>query len=262
MQEWFRTHPCPTGTHLNPESASSYLQHVSEASTKIGLGGIKWKHKKWKSYRDGWSPFMLANQAHYHFLLKAQRHLLGQHGYSKWSPSHVLSNLWTHTFTWEEAIHHAFCGDKDPEAVTRYLTTITHGPTFYRNLNTAPTKEFIASEISKVRSRNQTRRTQDKANNLTEYRQMLSNAFEQKQYGRIIKLLTGEFPPPWTHMTSRDLTANTSRTQSNAYKLRPPNSSATTAAPHTTLAHYIMKMQTGTPPSPPVPYSAPTSRTS
>ena len=25
---------------------------------------------------------------------------------------------------------------------------------------------------------------------------MLSNAFEQKQYGRIIKLLTGEFPPP------------------------------------------------------------------
>ena len=59
---------------------------------------------------------------------------------------------------------------------------------------------------------------------------MLSNAFEQKQYGRIIKLLTGEFPPPWTHMTSRDLTANTSRTQSNAYKLRPPNSSVTTAA--------------------------------
>ena len=139
---------------------------------------------------------MLANQAHDHFLLKAQLHLLGQHGYSKWSPSHVLSNLWTHTFTWDEAIHHAFCGDKDPEAVTRYLTTITHGPTFYRNLNTAPTKEFIASEISKVRSRNQTRRTQDKANNLTEYRQMLSNAFEQKQYGRIIKLLTGEFPPP------------------------------------------------------------------
>jgi hypothetical protein len=53
--------------HLNPDSASKYLQHVSEASTKIGLGGIKWK-----SYRDGWSPFMLANQAHYHFLLKIQ----------------------------------------------------------------------------------------------------------------------------------------------------------------------------------------------
>ena len=152
---------------------------------------------------------MLANQAHYHFLIKIQRHLLGQHGYSKWSLSHVLPNLWPHTFPWEEAIHRAFSGDKDPEAVNRYLTTIPHGPTYYRNLTTAPTKEFIASEIAKVRSRNQSRQTQDKANNLTEYRQMLSTAFEKKQYGRIIKLLTGNFLPPWTHTTYRDRTGNT-----------------------------------------------------
>ena len=77
----------------------------------------------------GWSPFMLANQAHYHFLIKIQRHLLGKHGYTKWSPSHVLPNLWPHTFPWKEAIHRAFSGDKDPEAVTRYLATIPHGPT-------------------------------------------------------------------------------------------------------------------------------------
>ena len=41
MQEWFRTHPCPTGTRLNAESASTYLQQVSKASTKIGVKGIK-----------------------------------------------------------------------------------------------------------------------------------------------------------------------------------------------------------------------------
>ena len=138
---------------------------------------------------------MLANQAHYHFLLKVQRHLLGQHGYFKWSPSHVLSNIWPNTVTWEEAIHRAFSGDKDPETTHRYLATLPHGPTFFRNLTTAPTKEFIADEIAKVRSRNQTRRTQDKANALTEYRQMLSAIFEKKQYGRIIKILTGEFFP-------------------------------------------------------------------
>ena len=83
MQEWFSTHPCSTGPHLSPDTASTYLQQVSEASTAIGLGDIKWKYKRWKSYRDGWSPFMLANQAHCHFLIKDQRHLLGQHGYSK-----------------------------------------------------------------------------------------------------------------------------------------------------------------------------------
>ena len=83
MQEWFDTHPCPSGPLLTPATASTYLQQVSEASTSIGLGGIKWKHKKWRSYCDDWSPHMLANQAQYHFLLKIQRHLLGQHGYTK-----------------------------------------------------------------------------------------------------------------------------------------------------------------------------------
>ena len=121
--------------------------------------------------------------------------LFGQHGYTKWSTPQILPNIWPHTFTWKQAIHHAFCGDKDPEAVNRYIATITHGPTYYRNLTAAPTKEFIASEIAKVRNRNLTRRSQDKANNLTEYRQMLHTTFEKKQYGRIIKLLTGDFSP-------------------------------------------------------------------
>ena len=116
MEEWFSTHPCPSGPHLTPATAGQYLQQVSEASTKVGLGGIKWKHKQWRSYRDGWTPHMLANQAQYHFLLKVQRHLHGQHGYTKWSTSHAIPNICNLTFPWEEAIHKAFCGDKDPEA--------------------------------------------------------------------------------------------------------------------------------------------------
>ena len=70
-----------------------------------------------------------------------------------------------------------------------------NGPTYYRNLTAAPSKEFIATEISTIRSKNQSRRIHDKAVNLTEYRQMLNSTFEKKHYGRIIKLLTGDFPP-------------------------------------------------------------------
>ena len=91
---------------------------------------------------------------------------------------------------------------------------------------------------------------------------MLSNAFEQKQYGRIIKLLTGEFPPP---LDPHDLpgpdgehiTDPIECLQAASVKFKRHYS-----RPHTTPAHYIMKMQTGTPPSPPVPYSELTSRTS
>ena len=112
---------------------------------------------------------MIANQAQYHFLLKVQRHLLGQHGYSKWSPSHALNNIWSLSFLWEEAIHRAFSKDKDPEAVQRYLASMGNGPTYYRTLTTALSKEFIATEISTIRSENQSRRIHDKAVNLTEY---------------------------------------------------------------------------------------------
>jgi hypothetical protein len=138
---------------------------------------------------------MIANQAHYHFLLKVQRHLLGQHGYSKWSPPHALNNIWSLTFPWEEAIHRAFSNDKDPEAVQYYIESIGKGLAYSWNLTNAPSKEFIAKEISIIRRKNQSRRTHDKANNLTEYRQMLISTFEKKQYSRIIKLLTGDFLP-------------------------------------------------------------------
>ena len=138
---------------------------------------------------------MLANQAQYHFLLKVQRHLLGHHGYTKWSPSHTLSNICNLTFIWEEAIHKAFCGDKDPEAVGRYQSQLRYNPTYYRNLTLAPTREFIAKEIALLRRSNQTRRSQDRADHATDYRKMLHDTYEHKQYGRLIKLLTGDFPP-------------------------------------------------------------------
>jgi hypothetical protein len=107
---------------------------------------------------------MLANQAKYHFL-KVQRHLLGQHGLTKWSPSRVITNMCSLTFQWEEAIHKAFCGDQDPDAVTQYTNHLRYSPTYYRNLITASTKEFIATEITNLRRSNQTRRNQDRAEN-------------------------------------------------------------------------------------------------
>ena len=77
MQEWFDTHPCPLGADLTPETASTYLQNVSQDSTAVGLGGIQWKYKRWKSYRDGWSPHMLANQAQYMELItRTQQYLV------------------------------------------------------------------------------------------------------------------------------------------------------------------------------------------
>ena len=86
--------------------------------------------------------------------------------------------------------------DKDPEAVDRYQNQLRYNPTYYHNLTLAPTREFIAKEIALRRRTNQTRRSQDRAVHATEYRKMLHDTYEKKPYGKLIKLLTGDFPPP------------------------------------------------------------------
>ena len=58
----------------------------------------------------------------------------------------------------------------------------------------ATTREFIAKEITLLRRTNQTRRAQDRADHATEYRKMLHDTYEKKQYGKLIKLLTGDPP--------------------------------------------------------------------
>ena len=208
MQKWFHPHPCPARLGLTLESSSTYLQQVSpqRLALEASNGNI----------RSG-SPTVMA----------------GPHSCSQTKPTTTscsksrdtsLDNMATpngapHTcFPIYGLIHSP--GRKpftEPSVETKTRKPSAdisppspHGPTYYRNLTTAPTKEFIANEISKVRSRNQTRRTQDKTNNLTEYRQMLSATFEKKQYSQIIKRLTGEFPPPpWTHTTYRAQTEST-----------------------------------------------------
>ena len=164
---------------------------------------------------------MLANQTQYHFLLKTQRHLLGQHGYTKWSPSHVISNICNLTFPWEAAIHKAFCGDHDPDAVIQYISHLRHSPTYYRNLTTAPTKEFIATEITNLRRTNQTRRNQDRADNATEYRQMLRDTYENKNTANSSNCSLGTSLHRWTHTTSQVQKESISPNPSTASKQHP-----------------------------------------
>ena len=70
--------------------------------------------------------------------------------------------------------------DKDLEAVDRYQNQLRYNPTYYRNLILAPTREFIAKEITLLRRTNQTRRSQDRADHATEYRKMLHDTHKKK----------------------------------------------------------------------------------
>ena len=152
---------------------------------------------------------MIANQAHYHFLIKIQGHLLGQYGYSQMElhpPSTISGTSHTHGRK-PSTVHSAETKTPKPSNATPQA----HSPT-NRNLTHPSTKEFIAVEITTVRRRNQTRRNQDKADKPTDYRQMLRGTFDKKQYGRTVNLLTEEFSPRSTHMTHQIPMENISST--------------------------------------------------
>ena len=55
-------------SELTVAEAEQCLEALMTATIKIGLKTTKWTRKRWKRYRDGWSPTMLADQAHLHFI--------------------------------------------------------------------------------------------------------------------------------------------------------------------------------------------------
>jgi hypothetical protein len=50
--------------------ASDYLYKLCLHSAELELGGSTWKKNKWRTYKDGWSPSMVALQYHLKFVVK------------------------------------------------------------------------------------------------------------------------------------------------------------------------------------------------
>ena len=87
---------------------------------------------------------------------------------------------------------------------------------------------------------------------------MLHATFEKKQYGRIIKLLTGDFSPQLDPHDLPDPMENTLPTPSNVYKQHPRHSNDTTAAPLIHMDRCTMRTPTGQQQPNPLTSSGPT----
>ena len=68
LSEWLELQTMRPYSELTVAEAEQCLEALMTATIKIGLKATKWTRKRWKRYRDGWSPTMLADQAHLHFI--------------------------------------------------------------------------------------------------------------------------------------------------------------------------------------------------
>ena len=73
--------------------ASDYLYKLCLHSAGLELGGSTWKKKKWRTYKDGWSPSMVALQYHLKFVVDMQRHLGSSRRFPLWHGQMGIQNM-------------------------------------------------------------------------------------------------------------------------------------------------------------------------
>ena len=74
LSQWFREEPTLEYDSLTGMEAEQALQDLMNATIEIGLQHPQWGRKLWRTYQDGWSPTLLALQAHLQFIEELRSH--------------------------------------------------------------------------------------------------------------------------------------------------------------------------------------------
>ena len=119
--------------------ASDYLYNLCLHSAGLDLGGSTWKKKKWRTYKDGWSPSMVALQYHLKFVVDMQRHLGSSRRFPLWHGQMGMQNMFRRATEWETQVK-ALPWESIMDAYTILdKTEPDKGPAHYRLRTTLPT---------------------------------------------------------------------------------------------------------------------------
>ena len=75
LMGWFREEPLLDYDNLTNDEAEAALQALMGATMEVGLHHPTWCRKLWRTYQDGWSPTLLALQAHLQFIEELRSHM-------------------------------------------------------------------------------------------------------------------------------------------------------------------------------------------
>ena len=75
LAQWFRAAPELDYDRMTEAEAEQALKELMEATVEIGQSKPNWGKKLWQTNRDGWSPVLLALQAHLSFIEHLRSHM-------------------------------------------------------------------------------------------------------------------------------------------------------------------------------------------
>ena len=179
LLQWFREEPALDYDNLTGEEAETALQELMQATIDIGLKRPTWGRKLWRTYQDGWSPTLLALQAHLHFIEDLRSHLGNSSRKYRWPRRKCLHEIYKRSKAWEQKVVRAFKRDEDPHRAQKQLGECGHyGPSYYRLLTEPPTLEFLSQERQKVMHQLHGRKRLQASEDLCAYRKFMVGCYK------------------------------------------------------------------------------------
>ena len=132
LMHWFREEPLLKYEALSGEEAEQALQALMTATVDIGLQHPQWDRKLWRTYQDGWSPTLLALQAHLQFIEELRSYLGNSTRRYRWPRRKCLGEIYKRSEAWERKVIQAFKRDEDPHRAQKQLEECEqYGPSYY-----------------------------------------------------------------------------------------------------------------------------------
>jgi len=201
---WFREEPTLDYDNLTNEEAETALQALMEATIEVGLQHPTWGRKLWRTYQDGWSPTLLALQAHLQFIEELRSHLGNSTKRYRWPRRKCMDEIYKRSKAWEQKVERAFKRDEDPHRAQKHLGTCGDTrPSYYRLLREPPSLEFLAQERQKVLNQLHGRKRLQALEELCAYRKFMVGCYQRGRIKIFLRNLLGEHKPHFSGDTIR-----------------------------------------------------------
>ena len=123
---WFREEPLLDYDSLTNDEAEAALQALMGATMEVGLHHPTWGRKLWRTYQDGWSPTLLALQAHLQFIEELRSHMGNSSTRYCWPRRKCLEEIYKRSRAWEQKVERAFKRDEDPHRAQKQLGNVAN----------------------------------------------------------------------------------------------------------------------------------------
>ena len=186
-----------------PDEVSAILlnmSHILYSSTEAVVGKAR---PQTATYKDGWSPQLLAYKAHLTALTEIRRHLLGEKHRHKWEAAHIASGIRQQIDRWVSTVTGLHW--QDLKEMHQFLDVFPdHGPAFWRTTSTDNPNdlaEICSRDCARILTKLHGRQRSEMRSSISAATAQRERLLQEGKIGRAIKSILGTESGKFTYDT-------------------------------------------------------------